>query len=657
VVFSSQPVSKVQPSLGNVDLMRETHAIRGGKVSLQPVEDLISTKLPQNEPVSSRAERPVDASSGIVYQALAILFCVLFGLAMIVNTQLSGEGEWFWYARLFHGGAKLYADLHLPLQPLFVLETNAWIQSFGTKCLVTEIPSVIHVLVFCLGIFLILRESDWPDWQKAIVLASAFLICIECTAYRFDDYHIVADTFIFYSLVLLLMLAKVDAIRRQFGLAAGLGVLSGLTITTRLNYGTALLVAAGICLLVLARKRKLVLVSLFVVAAALTVVFIVKLTGDSFSDYVSNAVIKAAGAKGGTGSILTAPFRLFRNALQMFHGRRWIFLWVVAIVVAGALIQRYWKNGIKYIIFVQLGMAGAAFALSSHYRREQLISGAFISFLGVFLIVVNYLLLPLVASRFLVSRMGDGKREWDSREILILLPLAELASASASTAATTDGFLFSQVAMLLLLIPVVQPFRKQARWANASLVTIMALLGISAMTGKIENPYSWLTFRSSPMFENRQWYRHPIYGPMYIESDLLHFIEPVCRQIGQGNSRPELLSMPFSYPNYFCDTPPWHGYVQTFFDTSTRSTIEKLMGELQTAPPQWIVYQRQMKVMEEHEGALHHGQPLAHRDLDKMIMQKIVTGQWQVEGKSNYLFVGTKEYQEGDGWLIIRTRP
>jgi hypothetical protein len=602
-----------------------------------------------------------DAFSGRVYQSLAILFCVLFGIAMIANTQLGGEAEWFWYANLLHNGSKLYADLHLPLQPLFILETDAWIQLFGIKCLVTEIPSVIHVLAFCLGIFLILRESDWPDWQKSIILASAFFICVECTAYRFDDYHITADTFIFYSLVLLLMIAKADAERRQVGLATGLGILSGLTITTRLNDGTALLVAAGICLLVLARKRKLILVSLFVVAAALTVVFVVNLTGDSFLDYVSNSVIKAAGAKGGTGSILTAPFRLFRNALQMFHGRRWILLWVVAMVGAGALIQRYWKNGIKYIVLLQLGIAGAAFALSSHYRREELISGAFISFLTVFLIVVNYLLLPLVVPRFLMSKIGDGRCEWDPREILILLPLAELASASASTAAqTTNGFLFSQIAMLLLLIPVIQPFRRQASWANASLVTIMTLLGASAIAGKIHDPYSWLTFHSSPMFVNRQWYRHPIYGPMYIDSDLLHFIEPVCRGIEQGNSGTELLSMPFSYPNYFCNTPPWHGYVQTFFDTSARSTIIHLIDELDTAPPQWIVYQRQLRIMSGQEGVYSHGQSFAQRDMDKLIMRKIATGQWQLVGKSDYLvaqMVDEKNYQEGDGWLIIRTRP
>ena len=600
--------------------------------------------------------RICDAFSGRVCQSLAILFCVLFGIAMIVNTQMSGEAEWFWYGSLLHSGAKLYADLHLALQPLFVLETDAWMQLFGTKCIVTEFPSVIHVLVFCVGIFLILRESDWPDWQKAIVLASAFFISLECTAYRFDDYHITADTFVFYSLVLLLMLAKADASRRQFGLASGLGILSGLTITTRLNDGAALLVATGVCLLFLVRKRKFLVVSLFVLVAAFTVILVVKLTGDSLSDYASNSIIRAAGAKGGTHNLLAAPFLLFRNALEKFHGRRWIFLWVIAMVAVAALVQRYWKNGVRYIVLVQLGIAGVAFAFSSHQHREELVSGAFISFLSVFLIVVLYLLLPVVAARYVISKIGR-KREWDPREIVVLLPLAELASLSASAAATTLNLFLSSIAMLLLLIPVIQPFRRQASWANASLVTIMALMGLSAMTSKIHNPYSWNSFSSSPMFVNRQWYQHPVYGPMYIDRDLLRFIEPICQQIERENSRQELLSIPFSYPNYFCNTPPWHGYVQTFFDTTTRPTINHLMYEIDTAPPQWIVYQRQMKILSGAELSYNHGQPLAHRDLDEMIMRKIATGQWQVVEKSNYLLVDRRNYQDGDGWLIIRTRP
>ena len=44
--------------------------------------------------------------------------------------------------------------------------------------------------------------------------------------------------------------------------------------------------------------------------------------------------------------------------------------------------------------------------------------------------------------------------------------------------------------MLLLLVPVIQPFCKFASWANPSFVTILALMGISCFGAKIQDPYS-----------------------------------------------------------------------------------------------------------------------------------------------------------------------
>jgi hypothetical protein len=583
------------------------------------------------------------------YQSLAILFCLLLGLAMIVNTQLSGEATWFWYATLFRHGAKLYADLHLALQPLLILEMNVWMKLFGTKCLVTEIPSVLHLLVLCLGMFLLLRESDWPDWQKAVVLASAFVLWVAGTSYRFDDYHVTTESFILYSSVMLLLLAKTDSAQRQFVSAAAMGVLCGFTITSRINDGAALLAATSVCLLVLARKRKLIVSSLFVVTSALTAVLVIESTGDSLSDYLSNSLFRAVGSKGGTGTLLAAPFRLFSNALEMRHGGTWIFLCGLAIVAVGVLAQRYGKKSIGYIVMVQLLAAGVIFSLLSHQRREQLLSGLLIQFAVPFMIVVSYLLAPIVAARYAKGKFGSGKREWDAREILFLLPLAESASNSASGAATPLSGYYAQFAMLLLLIPVIQPFRKQVNWANASFLTILALGGLSGVAAKIRQPYEWNSHLSSPMFVNRQWYRHPVYGPVYLESSQLQLSRSICADIGADNSKAELLSLPFSYPNYFCDTPPWHGYVHTFFDTTLRSTMNELMKELQTGPPQWIVYQRQVVSLAPLEKLFNHGQPSVQRDLDEMIMQKIATGQWQLVDK--------KDQDADSTWYVVRTRP
>jgi hypothetical protein len=583
------------------------------------------------------------------YQSLSVFFCVLLGLAMIVNTQMEGEATWFWYATLFHHGAKLYADLHLALQPLLILEMDVWMKLFGTKCLVTEIPSVIHLLVLCLGLVLLLRESDWPDWQKAVMLASAFVLWVAGPSYRFDDYHVTAESFILYTLVMLLLLAKTDSARRQFMLAAAMGVLCGFTITSRINDGVALLAATVVCLLVLARKRKVIVSGLFVVTSAVTAVLVVESTGDSLSDYLSNSLFRAVGSKGGSGSLLAAPFHLFPNALEMRHGGMWIFLCGFAIVVVGVVAQRYWKKSIGEIVMMQLLTAWVIFNVISHQRREQLLDGLLIQFAVPLTIVAIYLLAPVVAARYSMGKLGFGKREWDAREILVLLPLAESASNSASGAATPLSGYYGQFAMVLLLIPVIQPFRKQVSWANATFLTILASVGISGLAAKVQEPYEWNSHLSSPMFVNRQWYRHPVYGPMYMGLKQLKLHRSICADIGGEDSKAEMLSLPFSYPNYFCDITPWHGYVHTFFDTTLRSTMNELMKDLQTSPPRWIVYQRQLVSIAPLEKLFNHGQPSPQRDLDEMIMQKLATGQWHLVDK---------KVQDADStWYVIRTGP
>jgi hypothetical protein len=582
---------------------------------------------------------------------MAIAFCVLFAIAMILNTQMGGEALWFYYASLLHQGLKLYADLHFALQPLFVLEMDAWMGIFGTSTIATEIPSVFHALALCIAIFLILQESDWPDWQKAIVLAAAFVLSVFIGAYRFDDFHTTTDSFILFSLAALFRISRTDSIRRQFILATALGVLSAFAIATRLNDGVALLATVLVSLPFLVRRQKLLTAGLVLIAAALTWALVVRLTGDSFSAYVSNSIIRAAGAKGvGKASILACPRLLFTHAFHLLlTGRKTILLWLLALTAAGAVFARYLPRKSSLLVSLQLALAAATFLCVSRSLQIQLLTGTLVDAPSIALIVVNYLLVPVVAVRFLRSTKAFGAHPWDAREILVLLPLAELASVSASSGGNpTTAFVFMQMAMLLLLVPTLQPFRRYAAWANPSFLTVMTLLAITCMTTKIHTPYSWNNFNSSPMFTNRQWYRQPVYGWMYIDHDLLHFVEPVCSQIAQSSPHPELLSLPYSYPNYFCAIPPWHNYVQTYFDTSTAQTINQLMQELNTSPPQWIVYQRQLKILSGVEQGHNQGNPIPHRYLDELIMQKLATGQWQLVDKVNYL--------PGDGWFIIKTR-
>ena len=106
---------------------------------------------------------------------------------MVVNNQMGGEAMWFWYATLFRHGVKLYSELGTALQPLFVLETAGWMALFGSRIAVYEIPSLLHALILAAGLFLLLEESSWPDWQRGVLLLGGFVFTVLGQSYRFDD--------------------------------------------------------------------------------------------------------------------------------------------------------------------------------------------------------------------------------------------------------------------------------------------------------------------------------------------------------------------------------------------------------------------------------------------------------------------------------------
>ncbi len=591
-----------------------------------------------------------DGLSAPRYQYLAILLCVLLGVAMILNNQMGGEAMWFWYATTFHHGARLYADLHIALQPLFVLLTDGWMTMFGQRLWVTQIPSLLEILLMCRGLLLVLRESTLRDWQKAIVLVGAFSLTVSGHSYRFDDYHVLTENLILYALLLLLVLARTTVVRRQMGLVAALGVIAGLSFTTRATDGAALVSSAMLLLLLLLRERRPASVALFVGVTALTVVAVVALTGDTLGAYLSSSIFRAAGSKGGTGSIFAAPFLVLRNTLPvlLLVGKRALGKLLVILAI-GPLVARLWKPGLRYLFGVQMLAAALLFLPTTHLEHELLLKGVLISTVVLVTTPLLYVLTPLSLGEYLRTR-GRMDRRW----LLVMLPLAEWASYSAGAAAEPLTNYYAPVALFLLLLAVVLPFGRWARWANTSLVTLLALLAVSTFTSKALIPYSWQNYRVAPMFRDRAWYRHPVYGEMYIDRELLVFSTRVCADIGAkpGVTHPEMLSLPYPFPNFFCDTPPWHNYVQTFFDTSTRATIEQLMRELNTAPPQWIVYQRQMLILAGAERLYNHGRPLAQRDLDTLIARKLASGQWTLVDQSDYLGA-----ENGGGWFVIRTHP
>ena len=143
-------------------------------------------------------------SKSSLWRNLAALFCLLFGIALLLNTHPLADGSWFWDAVALRNGTRLYADMHLVLQPLFPLQTKWNMMIFGNGWLVTKIPAVLEMVAFLLGLRWISGYLPVREWQKALLLTCAFVLGTLFVAYRFDDYHVVADCMSVYSIILLL---------------------------------------------------------------------------------------------------------------------------------------------------------------------------------------------------------------------------------------------------------------------------------------------------------------------------------------------------------------------------------------------------------------------------------------------------------------------
>jgi hypothetical protein len=144
---------------------------------------------------------------------------------------------------------------------------------------------------------------------------------------------------------------------------------------------------------------------------------------------------------------------------------------------------------------------------------------------------------------------------------------------------------------------------------------------------------------------------------MYIQRDTLAFIQPVCSTVTSGDGRREgLLSIPFTFANYFCAVPPYRDHVQTWYDISSAASIKDLIDSLQQSPPLWILYESQPETLQVHENLFNGGKPIPYSDLAAFIRKKVDDGSWKVTYTSSY--GGAREWTGqwfSQRWFLIRT--
>ncbi len=582
---------------------------------------------------------------GSTYRNLAALVSVLFGLSLVANTHPMGDGSWFWYADALRRGTRLYADLHLALQPLFILQTEATMSLLGKGWLASKVPAVLEMVAYIVGLRMLAGRLPLPDWQRGLLSATAFFLGTLFAAYRFDDYHVPTDALVVYSILALLHLRDRGDCRWPL---LFLGIASGLAFTMRLNDGAALILSVLASLFVILPAKRWRSIPLYAGTAVVTVLAIVHLTGDTVVDYATYSVFHAAASKGGTGSILRAPMLFPLKTLHLLLITPQYLEVIGAALIACGLgwIFRRWPVVVA-AFFVLVGLFGSgkpfsqlpAEALAGIWMLIMLATGAIVIFR-----LVSHLVRP------------QGPVDWNPAEILFLVPLGQLLSGSMSSGGVFIG-IYSPIGPFILLLPALWPLIARKTWRISPILMAALITLVSTAIFKARLPFSWHTYVAKPMFVGRQWYRHPLYGPMFIEKTQLEYINGVCTVLSQSDSKSELLSLPFTYANYFCGIPPWQGYVQTFFDTIAPNTIPELMDRLARTPPKWILYQRQLGIVELHELIYNHRQPIPHRDLDRQIVGNLDNGSWHAVNTWSPDPPNTKlDPLTHAEWILIRTR-
>jgi hypothetical protein len=547
----------------------------------------------------SQKWRKVDPPGAIRSKAaewLVPLICLAFGVACLVFVLGPGDGTWVLYAREMAEGHRIYSDLGLNQQPLFPLLSYAGIRLspggiLGDRLIFFPIVG-LHVLL----IFLISRRAAGSALLGAALTFATYFTAIHFEAFRYDDYHAVAQCFVLASLYLSVRYAEGELNPDRFAVIQG--ALAASAFLTRVNEGAAISVA--VAMVVLARQgiSKATVRSVLMGAAGATAVgaSVLLLIGETPFTWFNQTLLVASQAKGGS-TIASAPALAILRALQL----------LLAPI---------------------------------SYARDLLIP---LSALALVLGCAGFLLWAIRCSADAFRHTTQATRTLS----LVSYPFAMFFTGALSTGGEVYGLYFPLALSLLVGTLVLRkPLGAEGRQhLRAALCIFLCMVGIQALVYRAENPFSWHSYHVKPLFVGYRVENNRLHGPHVIAPEVRQLVMPVCERVRAGKT---LLSLPISFANYYCGVPVWHGYVQTFFDTSTRSRIEQLERDLEQAPPDFIFYQRQLELLSLHEKIFAGGRRLPHRDLDELIVRKVRGGEWTIAYRSAAYPPST--------WYLISTR-
>ena len=579
---------------------------------------------------------------------IAAVCCIVFGLLHILNVHPTGDGLWFWYARLFREGHHLYGDMHLNLPPFFVLVTAGAQAVFGMSWIASKVPAVAQLLAYTLGLYLLSLYVPVRALLRGLLLAAAFLFTLAVSYARFDDYHIPTHMGVVFSAWLLLRYRERAQPGGEWLLAVLLGVMGGLSTGNRLNDGATLVAAQAVLLPLFLRRYRIAATALLLAVVPVTLALLVLSTGDSLHAWIMDAVVRAATIKGGTGSILVFPLKLApRQAMLLLLVHYQTALLCFFVLATGVLSYLGWRRDRigtwrdRRIVLIFFALVVLTLSVM-HWMRDNALTMTAGS-LGIVAGTVLVLALVYSAVRQLLDKGVAGV---DPVPLLLLLPFAQLLGA-AMTSGNSPPEYTPAIGVMLLMLPICVP-RVRSGLPSIVLTAAALVLVVYGAPMKAMNPYHWHHYYNEPMLSEREWYHHPEYGPMYIETKQAQLMDSLCAPVWKSGPHTSLLSFPYPYANYFCAITPWHGYVQLWYDTASQATISQVIDDLEAKPPEWIIYERGLDSVHAHEWIFFHGKGLPHRKLDALVLDKVRSRAWTITSQHCY---------NGADWIEIHTEP
>jgi hypothetical protein len=577
------------------------------------------------------------------------IFCFLFSVTILFSILSPGDGGWILFGKELQNHSLLYENLNFHQQPLFpflgkLVSTYSNDKFFLEKSFFLFIP-----ITYIYAIYKISQKAFKSRLIQSFFILSVFFASIQFEAFRFDDYHGFSGALKFLSLYISIIFLRSEIKFNAF--INFQSIIASLVFFSQITEGVFLFcVIYGIGFYKECRIRLLIysLFKTFIIFFSFFIFFVFFLSDTSIQNWFSNTITEAGSIKGGDG-LYFYPFKMIVNSVKaitipFFSGHYFLKLFLLLFYLLGIFILLNYK---KLIRFKYISEFFIFFIFSFGFFIQEIYNLKIISVLLPYSFIFS-LFIFIAYLAYLFSRNFQRDITLNKTLCLILYPLCFFISGSLSSGGSFNDHYFS-MALFLAVFPFIinsSFIKKGIPNGYLNLISLVFLVvAIQGYTARYNNPYSWHSYHVPKLFFKYKFVYSSLHGHFITNDEVEALIDPVCK-LTDGPST--LLSIPFSFANYYCGKKIWEGNIQTFFDTSSEIQVKKIIEKLKIDPPNFIFYQRQLANLKLHEEIYRNGKALPHRKLDEFIMNEI-------EGKK-WLVIYTSKLYPPSEWILIATK-